>query len=412
MPVPAVIALEGVIRHYAWGSRTAIPELLGIEPDGSPAAELWLGAHPNDPSPVLGHGTTLDALIAAEPERLDGVATVARFGAQLPFLLKVLAVDTALSIQVHPTAEQARAGFAAEDAAGIVHDAAARNYRDRNHKPELLCALSPFEALCGFRSVEDTLRLLDAWGVAELAGVRELLAGPDGLRAAFTWLLTLEDPAAIVAALAARAATVAAADEWAGPARAVLLAAGDFPGDIGVVLVLLLNYVELEPGRAIYLGAGTVHCYLRGTGIEIMANSDNVLRCGLTPKHIDVPEVLKVTDFSPLAEPRWPEDASWFAVPVPDFELGALDLDEHVDKGGVALGKPGQPYVVLCVEGRLGVEVVGTRVALSPGQAAFVPARDALFTVDGTGRGFAATVGSLGQEPGPQASTSGENLLP
>jgi len=391
-----VIALDGVIRHYAWGSPTAIPELLGVEPDGVPAAELWFGAHPDDPSPVRDHDTTLDALIAAAPERLLGAATVARFGAQLPFLLKVLAVDTALSIQVHPTVEQARAGCAAEDAAGIARDAPDRNYHDANHKPELLCALTPFEALCGFRPIEDTLRLLDSWDVSELAPVRELLAGPDGVRAAFTALLTRDEPAPLVAAVVARAASVAADDEWAGVARAVGLTADDFPGDLGVVLGLLLNHVRLEPGEAIYLGAGTMHCYLRGTGVEVMANSDNVLRCGLTPKHIDLAGVLEVTDFRPLVEPRWPTEGGWFAVPVPDFELGALDLDAYLSKGGVALGNPGQPYVLLCVEGRLGVEAGDARVYLSPGRAVFVPARDAVFTVDGTGRGFAATVGSPG----------------
>ncbi|MDT4974218.1 MAG: mannose-6-phosphate isomerase [Pseudonocardiales bacterium] len=397
MPVPAVLALDGVIRHYAWGSRTAIPELLGIEPDGEPAAELWFGAHPDDPSPAPDHDTTLDALIAAGPDELLGAASVARFGPRLPFLLKVLAVDSALSIQVHPTIEQAQAGFAAEDAAGIARDAPNRNYRDTNHKPELLCALTPFEALCGLRPVEDTLRLFDAWDVAELAPVHELLTGPDGLCAAFTALLTLDDPASLVAAVVARAATVAPDDEWAGVAGAVRLVAADFPGDVGVVLGLLLNHVRLGPGEAIYVGAGTVHCYLRGTGVEVMANSDNVLRCGLTPKHVDVAEVLKITDFSPLDEPRFPaEDGGCglsFAPPVADFALSVIDIDAY--KGSCAVGGQG-PYIVLCTEGRVRVEAIGASVELSPGLAAFVAAREPAYTVRGTGRVYAATVGSLG----------------
>jgi mannose-6-phosphate isomerase len=393
VPVPAVIALDGVIRHYAWGSRTAIPELLGVEPDGRPAAELWFGAHPDDPSPVPDHDTLLDALLTSAPEELLGTAAVARFGPRLPFLLKVLAVDTALSIQVHPTIEQARAGFAAEDAAGIAGDAPNRNYRDTNHKPELLCALSPFEALCGFRPVEDTLHLIDAWDVAELGPVRALLAGPDGLRAAFTALLMLADPAPLVAAVVARAGTVAPEDEWAAPARAVRLTAEDFPGDVGVVLGLLLNYVRLEPGEAIYLGAGAVHCYLRGTGVEIMANSDNVLRCGLTPKHVDVAEVLKITDFSPLGEPRFAAEDSGFDPPVPDFALSMIDIDAY--KGSCAVGGQG-PYLVLCTEGRVRVEAMGESVDVSPGRAAFVAAREPCFTVRGTGRVYAATVGSRG----------------
>lgn len=395
MPVPAVLALDGVIRHYAWGSRTAIPELLGIEPDGEPAAELWFGAHHDDPSPVPGQETALDALIARQPERWLGAATVARFGPNLPFLLKVLAVDTALSIQVHPTIEQARAGFAAEDAAGIPREAPNRNYRDTNHKPELLCALTRFEALCGFRPIAETLRLLAAWDVAELAPVRDLLAEPDGLRAAFTQLLTLEDPAAVVSAVATRAAAVCAGDEWADVARAVRVAADDFPGDIGVVLVVLLNYVRLEPGEAIYLGAGYVHCYLRGTAVEIMANSDNVLRCGLTPKHVDVPELLKITDFNPLREPRFPCEDDGFGMSyrplVPDFALSMLDVDAY--QGSLAVGEHG-PHIVLCTSGRSRVEALGATVELAPGHAAFVAAREQAFGIRGTGRVFVATTGA------------------
>ena len=242
-----LLALDGVVRDYAWGSTTAIQALLGLEPDGRPAAELWLGAHPDDPARVAEHDTTLDRIITADPTGTLGPAVVERFEGRLPFLLKVLAADKALSLQVHPTIEQARLGYAAEEANGVPLDAPERNYRDTNHKPELLCALTPFDALCGFRPVADTLRLLDVLDVPALAMVRDLLAaGADGspgsggvaagggLRAAFTHLLTLPDPAPLVAAV------VAAADgldgEWAGVARAVALTAGDFPGDVGVVL--------------------------------------------------------------------------------------------------------------------------------------------------------------------------------
>ena len=393
MPVPAVIALDGVARNYAWGSRTAIPRLLGVEPDGRPVAELWFGAHADDPSHVPDHGKNLDELISADPEALLGGAVVQRFGAQLPFLIKVLAAETALSIQVHPDRAQAAAGFAAEDARGVPRDAPERNYRDTNHKPELLCALTPFEALCGFRPVAETLRLLDALDVPELGQVRDLLAGPEGLRAAFTQLLTLTDPAALASAVADRVASVPPGSVWAGPAHAAATAAADFPGDVGVVLALLLNYVRLAPGEAIYLGAGNVHAYLRGTGIEIMANSDNVLRCGLTPKHIDVGELLKITDFTPLTEPRRAAEPTGcgrsFGTSVADFALSLLDLDSH---GSCSVGGTG-PYVVLCTSGNVRVEALGAVVDLAAGRAAFVRARDAAFTVRGSGRVFAATVG-------------------
>lgn len=422
MPVPEVIALDGVIRHYAWGSVTAIPQLLGVEPDGRPAAELWFGAHPDDPSPVPAHDTTLNAVIAAEPEQLLGAETVARFGPRLPFLLKVLAIDTGLSLQVHPTLAQARAGFAAEDAAGLARDAPERNYRDANHKPELLCALTRFTALCGFRPPARTLALIaelpDAVGTA-LADVRADLANPDesaALRNAFTRLLTLAEPerSRLVEAVVSGCRSVlpehAPPDTWAdgpvGAARVVDLCASDFPGDVGAVVSLLLNPVVLSPGEAIYLGAGNVHSYLRGTGVEIMANSDNVLRCGLTPKHIDVPELLKITDFSPLTEPRWPDEGLGFGrdfrVPVADFALHSADLDAYrkpdQPSGSCATGDAGKPYLVLCVSGTIAVRSGLSTVELRPGRAAFVPARSASFTLTGTGETFLATVGDLGPQ--------------
>jgi mannose-6-phosphate isomerase len=381
-------AVDGVIRPYAWGSRTAIPALLGVDVTGEPAAELWLGAHPDDPSPA--QGTTLDTLIAAEPERLLGPAVVARFGPRLPFLLKVLAAETALSIQVHPDLAQARAGYAAEDAAGVPRTGRRRNYKDTNHKPELLCALTRFDALCGFRPVARTLDLLDVLGVPELAPYRDRLAG-DGLRDAFTALLRLDPPGAVVGAVVAALPRLAATG-WAELGAALTRVADDFPGDIGVVVALLLNFVRLAPGEAIFLGAGTVHAYLRGMGVEILANSDNVLRCGLTPKHIDIPELLRITDFTELGEPRWPGHGGSFTVPVPDFALSRVDLDA----GSRTAGTAGRPYLVLCVSGTATVEVARTAVELRPGRAAFVAAGEVAFTLTGTGQAFLATVGDLG----------------
>ncbi|HEY7009001.1 MAG TPA: mannose-6-phosphate isomerase, class I [Jatrophihabitantaceae bacterium] len=372
--MPDVFAIDGVIRWYEWGSRTEIQRMLGIEPDGRPAAELWFGAHEGDPSPA--RQSTLDRLIDAEPSRLLGAATVARFGPRLPFLIKVLAAETALSMQVHPTLDQARAGFAAGDP----------NYTDANHKPELLCALTPFEALCGFRPVAATLALLGELAIPELGFVADALRGPDGLRAAFTAVLTHPCSAVLADALAARARPD-------GPLRATWLAAHDFPGDVGVALSVLLNPVRLEPGEAIYLGAGTVHAYLRGTGVEIMANSDNVLRCGLTPKRIDVPELLKITDFAELAEPRWPaDDGDAFTPPVPDFRLTSVRVDDYGSGqgGSFAVGLHG-PHIVLCVAGEVEVWHGGSSVRLRPGHAAFVVARPAAFTVRGTGHVFLAT---------------------
>ncbi|WP_073392216.1 mannose-6-phosphate isomerase, class I [Jatrophihabitans endophyticus] len=369
-----MIALDGVVRRYEWGSRTAIPRLLGREPDGRPAAELWFGAHPDDPSPTLA-GATLVDVIDGDPLGALGQGVLGRFGPRLPFLLKVLAADTALSIQVHPTLDEARAGFAAEDDAGVPRDAPNRNYRDANHKPELICALTPFEALCGFRPPERTAQLLADLDVPELDFLGELLRGEDPLRAAFTAILTHPDPGPLATALAARVA-----DHGGDELRGVRLAAADFPGDVGVVLALLLNHVVLAPGEAIYLGAGNVHAYLRGTGIEIMANSDNVLRCGLTPKHIDVAELLAITDFSALADPRLPSRDGTFDVAVRDFRLTRLPLD-----GPVTVEDAG-PLIVLCVEGRASVG----DVELAPGHAAFVRADHSSPRLDGDGLVFVA----------------------
>jgi mannose-6-phosphate isomerase len=241
------------------------------------------------------------------------------------------------------------------------------------------------------------MRVLDALALPELAEVRRLLDLPDGIRAAFTHLITAPDAAAI-----ARAVSAAAAQQHDDPVVAdalhvVALLTHDFPGDIGIAISLLLNYVRLAPGEAIFLSAGNVHCYLRGTGVEIMANSDNVLRCALTPKHVDVDEVLAIADFSPLEDPRCVAEDSGFGpsfdIPVPDFALSVVDLDAY--KGGCAVGIPG-PYLVLCVEDS--VEVSADEAAplvLRPGRAAFVSStrEGRAFTLRGSGRVFCATVG-------------------
>jgi mannose-6-phosphate isomerase len=404
-----VFAIDGVVRGYAWGSTTAIQAMLGAEPDGTRAAELWFGAHPDDPAPVPALATTLDRLIESDPAGLLGADTVERYGPRLPFLLKVLAADRPLSIQVHPTVEQAEAGFAAEDEAGVPRDSPTRNYRDRNHKPELLCALTVFTALCGFRPPADTVRLIDALPapVGEaLSGVRADLGGTDesaALRAAFVRLLTLPDDertllvdrvvSACRGILTEHAPLAAWADAAIGAARVVDLCAREFPGDIGAVLSLLLNAVVLQPGQAIYLGAGNVHAYLGGTGVEIMANSDNVLRCGLTPKHVDVPELLKLLKFEAGDPPRVNAEQrgpGWRAWPsrVDEFALS------HVRVGGahpeVLLPATG-PRLLLPLTGRLIADDGTGPRTLTPGHAAFVPADRPDLHLTGFGELYQAT---------------------
>jgi mannose-6-phosphate isomerase len=359
MPEPAVFEIGGVLRRYDWGSTTLIPQLLGDEPDGRPAAELWFGTHSGDPSPAL--GATLDRVLADAGEPA------------LPFLIKILAAQKALSVQVHPTRSQAEAGYDREEAAGIPIDAPERNYVDRNHKPELLCALTPFEGLCGFRPVAETLALLEELALPELGFLADLLRGPDGLRQAFSAVLTLAEPGPAIEAVRSRA-------QPDGPLRAQYLMAEHFPDDIGLVVALLLNHVRLEPGQAFYLAAGNVHVYLRGMGVEVMAASDNVLRCGTTSKHIDVPELLEITDFAELADPIWPERDGRFVVTVPDFVLQPARVT-----GELALPAAG-PRIALVTAGAVAVG----DVRLGPGHAAFVRPGCAV-SIEGDGQVFIAS---------------------
>lgn len=370
-------------QGYAWGSATAIPELLGVAPTGAPVAELWLGAHPVAPSRL--DGRPLDAVIAERPDALLGPASVARFGPRLPFLLKVLAAARPLSLQAHPSLAQARAGFARENAAGLPRTAPGRTYRDDNHKPELLCALTPFRALCGFRPVAHTRALLAGLRVG---GLLPLLATLDaaGLGALFEAVMTLEPGAraALVADVVEACRSRPPRGFEAECATATALAEA-YPGDAGVVGALLLNLVTLAPGEALALGAGNLHAYLEGTGVEVMANSDNVLRGGLTSKHVDVPELLRVLDFTsgpaPVVRARGAPEAVYES-PFADFRLSRVDV-----RGAVTLPRRGAD-VVLCTAGA--VTVNGLRLAR--GGSGFSGFDEGPLVLDGEGTLFRATV--------------------
>ncbi len=397
--------LANAVRPYAWGSTTAIPALLGEEPTGQPQAELWLGAHPGAPSEVdRGQGPrSLAEVIAADPAGELGAEAVERFGPQLPFLLKVLAAEIPLSLQVHPDLAQARAGFAAEEAAGVPVEDGRRNYKDVNHKPELICALDRFEGLCGFREPIATAELMEGLDLPGLAPLADLLrTKPTGqaLRETLATVLTT-DPAVVAViveelAQALEAALAAEPDSplapaWAGYAYAAKL----YPGDAGVLAALLLNHVRLEPGEALYLGAGVPHAYLRGTGVEIMASSDNVLRCGLTPKHLDVPELLRVVRFEAgdpgVLRPRAAADGEQlYPVPIDEFRLSRFELRADGPQPRMD-GRAAQ--ILLCTEGR--VELTGAdgqRLTLTRGQSGYLPATGADTRLTGDGLLFRATV--------------------
>ncbi|WP_353809267.1 mannose-6-phosphate isomerase, class I [Agromyces sp. SYSU T00194] len=411
------VAIGNTPRDYAWGSHTAIAGLLGTEPSGGPEAELWLGAHPGSPARILGdapeQAADLRAWISAAPEQALG-ADLAGHGARLPFLLKVLAADAPLSLQAHPDLARARDGFARENAEGIPVDAFDRNYRDAFHKPELIVAVSDeFDALCGFRPLAEALAILDELAAADAAGddpqpaaldlLRARLAAEDGLREAVEWLLrdgrggdTGEVSWLVERVVALAPAAASAPDTRFGAAfRTVGDLAAHYPGDPGIVISLLLNHVTLRRGEALYLPAGNMHAYLRGLGIELMAESDNVLRGGLTPKHIDIGELVDVLDFSPLPVPYLRPDhpgagVETFRPDVPDFVLHRI---EAADAPGTPIPLDG-PAIAICTGG--GATVSGGRgyVTLLRGASVYVTPDEGPLTVSGDGEVFLATVGA------------------
>jgi mannose-6-phosphate isomerase len=407
-----VDVLRGALRTYAWGSHTAIAEFTGRHsPTPHPEAELWLGAHPGDPARLEGDGGERSLLdtITADPEGQLGAATRKRFGDALPFLAKVLAAEEPLSLQAHPSAEQAMEGFAREDRLHIPISAPIRNYRDRSHKPELLVALGPFEALAGFRPVARSIELLRALTVADLDPFVNLLSGQadaDGLRALFTtWITAPQADLDVLVPLVLDGAVAylrSGATEFAKEAKTALQLGELYPGDAGVLAALLLNRISLAAGEGIYLPAGNLHAYLHGVGFEVMANSDNVLRGGLTPKHVDVPELLRVLDFTPTDEsalrPRSTREGIEivYDTPAPEFAVSLLrldgaDLGHEID----APSRHDGPQVLLCTEGSVQVHGKSSVLTLDRGAAAWVAADDGpiRLVADQPSALFRATVG-------------------
>ncbi|MGV9411960.1 mannose-6-phosphate isomerase, class I [Nocardia sp. NPDC003693] len=405
--------LVGALRSYAWGSRTALAQLCGRPvPSAHPEAELWFGAHPADPAQVRinGHSTSLLDVVSANPQRELG-AVAGEFGGRLPFLLKILAAEEALSLQAHPSLEQAQVGFQRENRAGMPLDSPLRNYRDENHKPELVVALDRFEALAGFRTPTRTVRLLHALEVPELEPYAELLAAqPDsaGLRTLFTTWIAL--PQASLSTLLPKVLDgcvryLSGRDEgsqdkrreFTAEIRTALELAEAYPGDAGVLAALLLNRITLEPGEGLFLAAGNLHAYLRGVGVEIMANSDNVLRGGLTPKHVDVPELLRVLDFEPLELPKVQPEVLGngvfrYRTPASEFVLSRFELAPGDEPVRVPHAGPG---IALCTHGAVGLLLGKDQLRVECGRAAWISAADGEIrarALDGAAQLFYAAV--------------------
>jgi len=356
--------IANAVRDYAWGSETLVAEYLGTAPSGGPEAEVWLGAHPAWPA-RLDDGTPLDAALAAAGAEQPGI------------LLKVLAAAHALSLQVHPSTAQAQAGFAAEEEAGVPLAAAHRSYKDPRSKPELIVAVTPFEALSGFQPVERTLAVLDALAAVDARVAPYAAHVRTSTRDALAWLLAGgEEVDAVVAGVVAAAPSLDAAHAAAADTVARLHA--DYPGDAGIATALMLHRVSLAPGEAVFLPAGNLHAYLSGLGIELMEASDNVLRGGLTPKHVDRDELLRIVDATPVEEPRMRPIALDGAVayrPAAPFELRHVTSAHEAGPAACAIVLAAAPTTV---------EVAGDRLDLVRGEAAFAaaPSRIRLDTPD------------------------------
>ncbi|MDP9767802.1 UNVERIFIED_ORG: mannose-6-phosphate isomerase [Atlantibacter hermannii] len=376
------------VQNYAWGSKSALTELYGIaNPDNLPMAELWMGAHPKSSSKVQdeqGQTRALREVIEADKRRLLGDAVAERFG-ELPFLFKVLCADQPLSIQVHPNKKNSELGFAKENAAGIPLDAAERNYKDPNHKPELVFALSPFLAMNAFREFSDIVSLLQPVAGAHPAIAHFLQApGAERLSELFAALLNMQNEEKSRALAVLKSVLD---KEHGEPWNTIRTIAEFYPDDSGLFSPLLLNVVKLNPGEAMFLFAETPHAYLQGVALEVMANSDNVLRAGLTPKYIDIPELVANVKFTPkaaddlLTQPVRDDADLDFPIPVADFAFSLHDLSTHE----TPLAQQ-SAAIIFCVEGEAVLSKGEQTLVLKAGESAFIGADESPVAASGTGR--------------------------
>jgi len=400
-----IYPLQNPSLPYAWGSPDGLSRTLGLpNPSGGPLAEVWMGAHPKAPSLAgLPRSTRrLDELIRSDPEGCLGADSQARFGACLPFLFKALSAARPLSIQVHPPKRRAERGFEKEERAGLAADAPDRNYRDPNHKPELSVALSSFEALCGFRRTEDIASLMKILAPEDhLRHFERLGRSSDRIELSvfFYTLMTLSQDSrhSMLETMLSRAARLLEEGRAPESDKAALgwlpRMARLWPDDIGVLSPLLLNYHRLAPGEAVFIHAGEPHAYLEGTALEIMANSDNVIRAALTDKNIDIPEFISVLSFDPGLPARvMPVEGVagelLYPCPVGDFALSRLSVSEPREH------RTAGPEILLCGEGQVVIESEGSSLPLSRGDSVFVCASASYWIAEGAGIVWRATTGA------------------
>lgn len=389
---PTVVSMDQMVasvQNYAWGDPAFIPELQRRQPSGQPEAELWMGAHVKAPSKLRSTGQSLHRAIADDPEGTLGRA--AAFG-ELPFLMKVLAAAQPLSIQTHPNAQQAKTGFIEEEGRGVPIDGPTRTYRDDNHKPELIVALTPFDAKCGFRDLAQTRELFATLSNSQTAPIVDRLnqsGTPDAVLAdVLQWLLSGEDLAIATTMAVVEACTTVGDTPWLNDILWTHRLHALYPGDPGIIVALLLNHFTLEPGEALFLEAGVLHSYVQGAGVEIMANSDNVIRGGLTTKHIDTVQLSKIA----VTEPSMPTvqrpsgDVHTYDTPVSEFSLSRVVTNESF--AGTVTG----PEVLVATDGDFHLRSGDQTIAMPPGRAVWIRADDNDWVAEGHGTFFRAQV--------------------
>ncbi|ENO1828985.1 mannose-6-phosphate isomerase, class I [Vibrio vulnificus] len=388
----SIFKLENVIQNYAWGSQTAITELFGIDnPEQVPQAEIWMGTHPNGCSKLAHTGMLLSDFIQSDPANVLGDYTVERFG-DLPFLFKVLSAEKPLSIQVHPSREKAIEGYQKENLQGLQLTDSSRNYKDDNHKPELVYALTFYKAMNGFRTIEEIVSLFDQAKIETLrVDLEKLILQPTstGLKAFFDVVMNLSAERK----QRALAELLQAVDQPAKTAKAreafelIKEFRQDYRDDIGLFSPLLLNIVELEPGEAMFLHAETPHAYVKGTGLEIMANSDNVLRAGLTPKHMDIAELIANTNFIStdrdklILKPFNIENKTAYPIPVEDFSFEIVNVETTERRQYVRSAE-----ILFCIEGNCAIRHGSDVVTIAAGESVFVCHSTKVYEYFGEGR--------------------------
>ena len=388
-----IYTLKNPIKNFPWGSRTAIRDYFGI--DNSTCehqAELWMGAHPSASSSISQEGidVTLFDAIAKNPDYWLG-KSAKQHSSSLPFLMKILAAEDPLSIQVHPSRAAAELGFTVENGQGVPLGAANRNYKDANHKPELVYALTPYLAMNGFREFEQIIANFDS---LELPSLKELFQpfkqepNPLTLSKFFSSILKLdnEQKAQVITELLVSIKTIDK-DHFAYQTSLLISRFHQlYPEDIGLFGPLLFNVIELQPGQAMFLYAETPHAYVHGLGVEVMANSDNVLRAGLTPKHIDVEELVKNTKFEPIAFEELlmkpinaQSEREIYPVPVEDFNFDVLHPQDEMTL------TVSSPEILLCLSEKVTIRTDVESRVLCKGESVVLPASLGVYCISGKG---------------------------